>query len=122
MQLPKYKKKKREKLKICQEPGCGREFWGHPIAKYCELHRDIRSRKRKKRVYEKVDVKNQIFTHKFYEVTDVEFTCQLPGCNQKYVIRVFPKQHIYPKYCPEHRNEFKRDSFLRKQQRLLKAG
>ena len=24
MQLPKYKKKKRIKLKICQEPGCGR--------------------------------------------------------------------------------------------------
>ena len=33
MQLPKYKKKKRIKLKVCQEPGCGREFWGHPIAK-----------------------------------------------------------------------------------------
>ena len=42
MQLPKYKKKKRIKLKVCQEPGCGREFWGHPIAKYCELHRDIK--------------------------------------------------------------------------------
>ncbi len=26
MQLPKYKKKKRIKLKVCQEPGCGREF------------------------------------------------------------------------------------------------
>ena len=44
MQLPKYKKKKRIKLKICQGPGCGREFWGHPIAKYCELHRDIKQR------------------------------------------------------------------------------
>ena len=44
MQLPKYKKKKRIKLKICQEPGCAREFWGHPIAKYCELHRDIKQR------------------------------------------------------------------------------
>ena len=44
MQLPKYKKKKRIKLKVCQEPGCGREFWGHPIAKYCELHRDIKQR------------------------------------------------------------------------------
>ena len=49
MQLPKYKKKKRIKLKICQEPGCGREFWGHPIAKYCELHRDIKQRQKQKK-------------------------------------------------------------------------
>lgn len=115
MQLPKYKKKKREKLKICQEPGCGKEFWGHPIAKYCELHRDIRFRQRRRRVYESVDVKNQIFNHKFHEVTDVEFACQLPGCGRKYKIRVFPKQYVYPKYCEEHRNEFRRESFLREQ-------
>ena len=40
MQLPKYKKKKRIKLKVCQEPGCGREFWGHPIAKYCRNNKN----------------------------------------------------------------------------------
>lgn len=113
MQLPKYKKKRREKLKICQEPGCGKEFWGHPIAKYCELHRDIRFRQRRKRVYESVDVRNQVFNHKFHEVTDVEFACQVPGCNRRYIIHVFPKQYVYPKYCEEHRNEFKRESFIR---------
>ncbi len=121
MQLPKYKKKKREKLKICQEPGCGKEFWGHPIAKYCELHRDIRFRTRRRRVYENVDVKNQVFTHKFHEVTDIEFTCQLPGCGRRYKISVFPKQYVYPKFCEEHRNEFKRESFERATKRLNKT-
>ena len=82
MQLPKYKKKKRIKLKVCQEPGCGREFWGHPIAKYCELHRDIKK-------------------------------CCLEGCNELFTIRVFPKQYIYPRFCEEHRNDFKRANYLR---------
>ena len=49
MQLPKYKKKKRIKLKVCQEPGCGGEFWGHPIAKYCDDHRDIKQRQKQKK-------------------------------------------------------------------------
>lgn len=114
MQLPKYKKKNRRKLKICQEPGCGREFWGHPIAKYCELHRDLKTRKRARRVYENVDVKNQIFKHNFSESSDIEFTCQLEGCSNKFFLKVFPKQFVYPKYCPEHRNEYKREAHLRR--------
>ncbi len=113
MQLPKYKKKKRIKLKVCQEPGCGREFWGHPIAKYCELHRDIKNRQKKKKVAEAVDVKNMIFKHNYSEVLDLEFTCMLPGCNKKYTVRVFPKQYIYPKFCFEHRNAYKREAFER---------
>ena len=61
MQLPKYKKKKRIKLKVCQEPGCGREFWGHPIAKYCELHRDIKQRQKQKKDVDNIESKNIIF-------------------------------------------------------------
>ncbi len=117
MQLPKYKKKKRVKLKVCQEPGCGKEFWGHPISKYCELHRDIKHRQKRKKFFEAVDVKNMIFKHNYTEVMDVEFNCQLPGCTTKYFVKVFPKQYIYPKYCLEHRNEFRRREF----ERLVKA-
>ena len=62
MQLPKYKKKKRIKLKVCQEPGCGREFWGHPIAKYCELHRDIKQRQKQKKDVDNIESKNIIFS------------------------------------------------------------
>ena len=76
MQLPVYKKKLKEKLKICQEPGCGKEFWGHPIAKYCEFHRDIthRKRKRKPNVFKaSVGEDNLVFDHSFSLPTDVEF-------------------------------------------------
>jgi hypothetical protein len=117
MQLPKYKKKKRIKLKVCQEPGCGREFWGHPIAKYCELHRDIKQRAKHKKEFESVDVKNMVFKHNYTEVLDLEFCCCLIGCDSKYIVKVFPKQFVYPRYCLEHRNDFRRANFIRMQKR-----
>jgi hypothetical protein len=117
MQLPKYKKKKRIKLKICQEPGCGREFWGHPIAKYCELHRDIKQRAKHKKEFESVDVKNMVFKHNYTEVLDLEFCCCLDGCESRYIVKVFPKQFVYPRYCLEHRNDFRRANFIRMQKR-----
>ncbi len=120
MQLPKYKKKKRIKLKICQE--CGREFWGHPIAKYCELHRDIKQRAKHKKEFERVEVKNMVFTHNYTEVLDLEFCCCLPGCNTKFLIKVYPKQFVYPRFCPEHRNDFRRANFLRMQKRKLRTA
>jgi len=115
MQLPKYKKKNKSasKLKICQEPGCGKEFLGHPISKYCELHRDLQNRIRNKKKPEDVQVKNQIFNHTFNHPTDIEFVCDLPNCDNKFVVTILPKQYVYPKYCKEHRNEFKRNNFLR---------
>ena len=113
MQLPKYKKKKRIKLKVCQEPGCGREFWGHPIAKYCELHRDIKQRQKQKKDIENIESKNIIFRHNYAEAMDLEFKCCLEGCNNTFTIRIFPKQYVYPRFCMEHRNDFKRANFLR---------
>lgn len=113
MQLPAYQKKERLKLKVCQESGCHKEFWGHPIAKYCPVHQDISMRKRARRVYEDVRVKNQIFEHKANDTVDCEFICKLEGCNNPFRVKVYPKQFVYPKYCEEHRNEFKREAFLR---------
>ncbi|MFP4520811.1 MAG: hypothetical protein ACLFQK_01570 [Fibrobacterota bacterium] len=112
MQLPKYKKKKRTVLKTCAEPGCGREFIGHPISKYCEKHRDIRNRQRKKKVFESIDENNMVFEHDFHETIETEFVCRLKGCDNKYKVKLMPRQHIYPKYCEEHRNSFKRSHFL----------
>lgn len=115
MQLPKYKKRTKVKLKICQEPGCGVEEYMHPIQKYCKLHKDIRMRVRKKKKHEAIDVKNMIFKHEFIGVTKVEFICYLDGCKNKFINNIYPKQYIYPKYCEEHRVEFKRELFLKKQ-------
>lgn len=113
MQLPQYKKSNRssKKLKICKE--CGVEYWGHVISKYCEVHMDPKNRKRaRRRVY--VDVNNQVFNHSFREVTEVIFHCDLETCKKPFKIRVFPKQFVYPKYCEEHRNDFKRNDCIRK--------
>lgn len=113
MQLPKYKKKKRIKLKVCQEPGCGKEFWGHPIAKYCDDHRDIKQRQKQKKDIENIESKNIIFRHNYTEVMDLPFKCCLDGCDFDFTIKVFPKQFVYPRFCMEHRNDFKRANFIR---------
>ncbi len=118
MQLPKYKKKKRIKLKVCQY--CGKEFWGHPIAKYCELHRDVKQREKAKKPVEPVDPNNRIFEHEYLEVVEQEFVCELDGCNRTFTVKIFPKQFVYPRYCEEHRNEYKRKNWLR--QRKLDAA
>jgi len=109
MQLPKYKKKKRVKLKVCQEPGCGKEFIGHPIAKYCPKHQDIRNRTRKVKVFEAVDVKNFVFEHDFADVTEIQRNCEALGCDATYSIKIFPKQKVYPKFCEDCRNDFRRE-------------
>jgi hypothetical protein len=120
MQLPKYKKKKRIKLKKCQEPGCGREFWGHPIAKYCELHRDIKARAKTKSAVESVEAKNLVFRHNYTDPVDVRFRCSLENCEELFPVKIFPKQFIYPRFCMEHRNDFKRENYVRllRQQKL----
>jgi hypothetical protein len=114
MQLPKYQKKKREKLKTCQEPGCGAEFIGHPIAKYCELHRNIKDRTPVLRQYDPVDKDNFVFEHGFTQVTEIERICAHEDCGKSYRIQIFPKQKVYPKYCEEHRNNFKRKNYPKK--------
>jgi hypothetical protein len=116
MQLPKYKKKKRVKLKKCQEPGCGREFWGHPIAKYCDQHRDIKARQKPKKVMDS-ELRNMYFKHGYNEPVEIAFGCCLEGCENTFTVKMFPKQYIYPRFCLEHRNDFKRSNFIRTQKK-----
>ena len=122
MQLPKYKKKKRIKLKVCQEPGCGREFWGHPIAKYSELHRDIKQRQKQKKDYDSIETRNMVFKHNYTEVVEVDFQCCLDGCPALFPIKLFPKQFVYPRFCLAHRNDFKRSNFIRLQRQKLRIA
>lgn len=114
MQLPKYKKKKRIKLKICQY--CGKEFWGHPIAKYCELHRDVKQREKTKKSPEPGDSNNKTYNHDLIEVLEENWICELDGCGNSYVVKIFPKQYVYPRFCEEHRNEFRRRNYIRQKQ------
>lgn len=111
MQLPKYKKKKRIKLKVCQYPKCGKEFWGHPIAKYCEQHRDIKQRAIKKKENEPIETRNMVFKHNYSDVAELNFICCLDGCDEEFTLKIFPKQFVYPRFCMEHRNDYKRLHF-----------
>jgi hypothetical protein len=55
-----------------------------------------------------VNIKNQSFRHSFTEVSTMVMDCALDGCENQFEVKIYPRQYIYPKYCPEHRNEYKR--------------
>ena len=105
-----FKFKKQNKLvqKKCQYDGCGKDYVGHAISKYCKFHRDVKNREVKK--HETIN-NNLIINYSNNKITVEEFTCSLEGCNNKYTIELIPRQNVYPKYCPDHRNEFKRKNF-----------
>jgi hypothetical protein len=108
--VPEFVKKKRIGRKICLE--CGKHYIGHIISKYCPKHRKPSERKMKEVIPQ--ENQNIVFKHASKEMTNHEFVCQLTGCSKTYIIKLIPHQFIYPKYCPEHRNEFKRKLFLSK--------
>jgi len=108
MQLPKSRRRQKLREKKCQYPGCGKVFFGIHISKYCPEHRQDRYRIRKRTKPEDVNIKNQTYKHSFTEVMEMKMECALEGCEQQFEIKVYPRQYVYPKYCNEHRNEFKR--------------
>ncbi len=56
---------------------------------------------------------NQIWLHNYKVETDKTCRCQLPGCSNAFIVTLIPNQVVYPKYCPGHRNEFRRSRFRR---------
>jgi hypothetical protein len=113
MQLPKSRRRQKLREKRCQYPGCGKIFFGIHISKYCPEHREDRYRIRKRTKPEDVNLKNQTFKHNYTEVVNMVMTCALEGCEHQFEVKVYPRQYVYPKYCPEHRNEYKRMRHLK---------
>lgn len=62
---------------------------------------------------ERVTRNNQIILHNFRKAVEKTCDCQLLGCRQEFAITLVPNQVLYPKYCHEHRSEFRRDTFLK---------
>lgn len=60
----------------------------------------------------RVQRENQLIPHNFKVPHLRTPTCALEGCEETFEITVFPKQLIYPKFCPAHRNEHQREHFL----------
>lgn len=119
MKMPTYKKQKRVKFKYCLEPGCGVGFWGHPIAKYCEAHRDIKNRVKPEKEVVLVEDLNLVLDVSSEEPETRTLVCCLDGCNSPYSIYITPRQTIYPKFCEEHRNEFKRNLFIKQRDKMI---
>ena len=113
MQLPKTPRGQKFKEKKCQYPGCKTIFYGIHISKYCVEHRKDKYRIRKRTKPEDVNLKNQTIQHKYTTVVEQTISCALEQCENQFTIKVFPRQYIYPKYCPDHRNEYKRERHLR---------
>ncbi|MCL2845382.1 MAG: hypothetical protein FWE23_08035 [Chitinivibrionia bacterium] len=113
MQLPKTPRGQKFKEKICMYPGCGKVFYGIHISKYCVEHRKDRYRIRKRTKPEDVNLKNQTIQHKYTTVVEQTMNCALIQCTNQFTTKIFPRQYIYPKFCPEHRNEYKRERHLR---------
>ena len=105
MMISKNTRKQKLKEHTCQYEGCGKVFFGIKVAKYCPEHRKPEYRIR---VYKKDELgdENKIISHKFTEVQNTVHNCE--HCNAEYSIKIFPRQNIYPRYCPLHRNEYKR--------------
>jgi hypothetical protein len=117
MQIPKSRRRLKLREKQCSYQGCAETFFGLPNAKYCTEHRKARYRVIKQAEPENVNIKNQTLMHTYTKVTTMVVTCALQGCGRPVEIKIFPRQYIYPKYCPLHRNEFRRIQLLKQIQR-----
>lgn len=101
-----YEKKK---LKPCQYPDCQKWFTGTGFSKYCTEHRKREYRKFIDKLNKKEIIKedfNQIYNHELQKPELITFLC--PLCNIQFQVKIYPNIFVYPKYCDNHRNEYKR--------------
>jgi hypothetical protein len=106
---------KHDKLKKCAFPGCSVRFFGRGKTKYCEEH------KKNKHYFElyhknrikKIDI-NQIIRHEELYCKTIMLKCSIENCFSHFNITLIPGVYVYPKYCPDHRSEHKRELFLKK--------
>lgn len=113
MLIPKSPRRQKLREKKCLYPECGSTYYGPPNAKYCPEHRKPEHRKKKQIQPESVNEKNQTLNHQYTKATTIVVNCALEGCGHPFEITVYPRQYVYPKYCPEHRNEFRRIRLLK---------
>jgi hypothetical protein len=107
-------KNQEQKEMLCQYPGCTTKFIGRGKRKYCDEHRKD---KYKKNLYRKEMKKigdNTYIKHNNDECILIIKKCGLKHCDNEFEIKLIPNQYIYPKYCEEHRNKFKRDNFIKR--------
>lgn len=109
------------KIKKCAFPGCDKQEPMTGKGCYCLVHRDRKYRKiidadkiAIKKAEEEKQNPNQIIKHNYNNPVLLMMKCQVPGCGQEFEIKIFPNIFLYPKYCTDHRNEYKRQMFQKK--------
>lgn len=110
--VPKNTRKRKKTEKTCQYPGCDEIFYGICVTKFCKEHSKNKYRVRYREITNPF-VLNKKYKHKDIHSKLVTWVCELEGCDCKYEVRVYSNESVYPKYCPEHRNEFKRNLHLK---------
>lgn len=109
--IPKNKRTRKKIEMVCKYEGCNKIFYGICVAKYCEEHRKEKYRKRRIKATDPYEL-NKVYKHKDIHSSVETWVCGLKGCCNTFEVRVYSNVDIYPKYCEEHRNEFKRDKYL----------
>jgi hypothetical protein len=119
--MPQWADKKNRikfKNKLCVI--CGKEFFGHAVRKYCDFHLSEKNADRVKlrneyrlRILGRHENANQENTFNNKEVLKVRISCGLEKCGKIFETLIFPKQAVIPKFCEDHRSEFRRKNFLR---------
>lgn len=51
---------------------------------------------------------NQILLHNYRAAALKDCRCPLEGCERAFSIVLIPNQALYPKYCADHRSEYRR--------------
>jgi hypothetical protein len=104
--------KEQKKPKKCQYEGCDAFYMGTGFSKYCDEHRKREYHKPSKN--DKLTIDHNVkYEHSNKDSVLTTFVCALDGCGKTFEIKILPNTFIYPKYCPEHRNEHKRNMFLK---------
>ena len=130
--LPKFTKKigSKQTILYCQNKGCNKEFIGKKgVSKYCETCKNDVYRLKKlesnKKAYAsllKDEVNNWILTKVAYKNfryssiekgSIVEKVCALEGCRSTFRVKIENGVYVYPNYCIPHRNQFKRELYLK---------
>jgi hypothetical protein len=99
---PVYQKKEKRPIN-CTHPGCESVFEGYPHTKFCEYHKDIKTREVKKVEKESCIF---IFEQATFEKQKIEKDCDC--CGKSFVIELYPNIKEYPRFCEDHRSEYKR--------------
>jgi len=119
MMIPKKRRNEILKMKLCGFPGCQTQEFMTGKGKFCKEHRNVKYRKsidfeknELKKLEEQISIPNKIIKHEYIDTQHEIHKCELPGCTNEFEISIIPKIYIYPRFCHEHRNEWKRKQYV----------